>query len=102
MKHVFIRPVTATVGVAVAAAQGVRLAAYDVPLSLVVSSALAIGATLHLGLEHLAHLVFAKTYRCSEQGCAFRVRPVYADAAENRRCQEAAASHPRHLPTRRA
>ncbi|MBZ4319400.1 hypothetical protein [Streptomyces huiliensis] len=96
MKHKISHVVTLALGAAAGTSNGWQLASYDVPLALTVSSAFAVFACVHLGAEHLACLLSGTTYRCTEPGCAFRVRVTGVNAAENRRWQETAAAHPTH------
>ncbi|WP_411121286.1 hypothetical protein [Streptomyces sp. x-19] len=84
-------------GVATAVAIGTRLAAYDVPLSLIASCALACLATTVWVVDLLIKAFASTTYRCPDPACDFTVRVRHADAAENRRWQETAAEHPTHL-----
>ncbi|MFF2809354.1 hypothetical protein ACFVT2_19665 [Streptomyces sp. NPDC058000] len=89
--------VSAVLGVANAVSIGSKLAAYDVPLSLIVSCALACLATTVWVVELLTRAFASTTYRCPDPACSFTVRVQHVDAAENRRWQETAAEHPTHL-----
>ncbi|MEV0254421.1 hypothetical protein AB0H82_09135 [Streptomyces sp. NPDC050732] len=73
----------------------IRLASYDVPLTLITACGLCVAAcTLNL-LERLAE-ARSTTHRCPAAGCTFKVTVRGVDAAENRRWQEIAATHPTH------
>ncbi|WP_274916543.1 hypothetical protein [Streptomyces sp. WZ-12] len=89
--------VSAVLGVANALSIGTKLAAYHVPLSLIVSCAMACLATTVWVVGTLVDLLGSTTYRCADPDCAFTVRVRRSDAAENRRWQETAAEHPTHL-----
>ncbi|MFI9026932.1 hypothetical protein [Streptomyces sp. NPDC053560] len=90
-------PVSLAVGVALAAVHGSQLASYDVPPSLVIICALCVMGTFTSSLAHLFETLTTTTHRCREAGCDFRVRVRRDDAADNRRWQEIAAAHPRHI-----
>ncbi|WP_411130482.1 hypothetical protein [Streptomyces sp. x-19] len=89
--------VSAVLGVANAVSIGTKLAAYGVPLSLIVACALACLATTVWVVELLIKAFASTTYRCPDPACDFTVRIRHVDAAENRRWQETAAEHPAHL-----
>jgi hypothetical protein len=79
---------------ALAAAIGVRLAAYGVPTALLVACSLSCLATFtSLGFRAVDALS-TTTHQCKQPGCDFRVQLTNPDAAENRRWQEIAARHP--------
>jgi hypothetical protein len=86
-----------TVSGFLAAVAGFRLAACGVPVVWVVACALALHTTLMSLFLRLAQAVGATTYRCRAAGCDFKVTIREVDAGENRRWQEIAATHPRHL-----
>ncbi|WP_275463770.1 hypothetical protein [Streptomyces noursei] len=88
--------VSAVLGVANVVSVGTELASYDVPLSLIVSCALAYLAMTVWVVDLLTKAFASTTYRCPEPACDFKVRIRHADAAENRRWQETAAEHPTH------
>ncbi|MBT2383099.1 hypothetical protein [Streptomyces sp. ISL-11] len=94
-------PAAALVGAAVAWSIGIRLRAYDVPMSINWACALALFANVTLSVNHLAEAASTTTHRCRVPGCSFRVRLWDVDAAESRRWQEAAAAHPGHALTQR-
>ncbi|MBT2383006.1 hypothetical protein [Streptomyces sp. ISL-11] len=71
-------------------------------MALTTACALALFANVTCSINHLVEVAFATTHRCQVSGCSFRVRLSDADAAESRRWQEAAAAHPRHVPTSRS
>ncbi|MFF4185764.1 hypothetical protein ACFYZ9_21475 [Streptomyces sp. NPDC001691] len=77
------------------------LNAYGVPLLLALSCGLAIGIGVGRFVESVADSFTATVYRCRAANCSFQVRLTHASAAEQRRWQEAAASHPRHEVTNR-
>ncbi|WP_369359575.1 hypothetical protein [Streptomyces sp. cg2] len=89
--------VSVVVGVANAVSIGTKLAAYDVPLSLIVTCAMACLTSTVWVVGTLVDLLGSTTYRCTEPGCDFTVRVRHGNAAENRRWQETAAEHPTHL-----
>ncbi|MGW2228169.1 hypothetical protein [Streptomyces formicae] len=80
---------------ALAIAVGVRLASYGVPLALITGCALCVSASVQSLLEHVADAC-STTHRCTAPGCTFAVTVRGVDAAENRRWQEIAATHPDH------
>ncbi|MER6047561.1 hypothetical protein ABT168_08860 [Streptomyces sp. NPDC001793] len=88
--------VSVVVGVANAVSIGTKLAAYDVPLSLLVDCTLACLASTVWLVAGLTTAFASTTYRCTEPGCDFTVRVRHGDAAENRRWQETVAEHPTH------
>ncbi|MGW8378436.1 hypothetical protein [Streptomyces sp. ODS28] len=64
------------------------------------SAALAIGALAWVAYGRMAEVVIehltGTTHRCPKKGCTFSVRLTGTDAAESRRWQEVAHSHPHH------
>ncbi|MGG2461734.1 hypothetical protein ACO0M4_18270 [Streptomyces sp. RGM 3693] len=88
--------VAVVLGVADAVSIGSKLAAYDVPLSLIVACALACLATTVWAVDLLTKAFASTTYRCPDPACSFTVRVRHVDAVENRRWQETAAEHPSH------
>lgn len=78
-----------------AASIGVRLASYGVPLALITGCVLCVAASVLNLLEHIAD-AWSTTHRCPVAGCAFEVTVRGVDAAENRRWQEIATTHPAH------
>ncbi|GAA5615820.1 hypothetical protein CP981_11200 [Streptomyces platensis] len=87
---------TLVVGAAVAISYAVKLSAYGVPASLVVSCSLAVGSTALVFASRLADLFEVTTHRCQAPGCDFQARVRGVSAVENRRWQETAAEHPTH------
>ncbi|WJY37902.1 hypothetical protein QT196_11725 [Streptomyces sp. P9-2B-2] len=87
---------TLVVGAAVGVSHAVQLSAYGVPVSLIVSCALATGATALVVASRVADVFDFTTHRCRVPGCDFRARVRGVNAAENRRWQETAAEHPAH------
>ncbi|PNE41609.1 hypothetical protein [Streptomyces noursei] len=92
-----VQTVSVVLGVANAVSVGSKLAAYDVPLSLIVACALSCLAMTVWFVDHLVEILGSTMYRCTDPACSFKVRVRYVDAAENRRWQETAAEHPTHL-----
>ncbi|WP_413808506.1 hypothetical protein [Streptomyces sp. OE57] len=84
------------IAAAMAGYLGYHLSTYDVPLALVVACALALYIAFRDTLHQLAQAPHTVTHRCTVPGCAFTVRLTRADAVENRRWQEIAATHPSH------
>ncbi|MFE6691045.1 hypothetical protein ACFVFQ_31835 [Streptomyces sp. NPDC057743] len=92
-----VQSLSVVLGMINAIVLGSQLAAYHVPLSLLVSCALAWLASTVWFVEALIKAFDTTTYRCPEPDCAFTVRVRHSDAAESRRWQETAAEHPTHL-----
>ncbi|MEU9345173.1 hypothetical protein AB0D74_28620 [Streptomyces sp. NPDC048278] len=86
--------VVGTACTALAVAIGVRLAAYGVPLALLVACCLSCLATFSSLLFRLVDALSTTTHRCRRPGCDFQVRLTHANAAESRRWQEIAGQHP--------
>ncbi|WP_405838400.1 hypothetical protein OG528_12675 [Streptomyces platensis] len=85
------------VGAATGITYAVRLADYGVPISLSLSCALSVFAvTMWLAGRVADALSPATTHRCAAAGCDFQVRLQGTGAAESRKWQEIAASHPDH------
>ncbi|TBO57022.1 hypothetical protein EYS09_24785 [Streptomyces kasugaensis] len=93
--HRFATPAAGTAAAALAAAYGVQLASYNVPLPPTVACAGCIFAVGFTSLHRAVKTWSSTTHRCTE--CDFTVRLRGADAAESRRWQEIAASHPGHI-----
>ncbi|MFE4873077.1 hypothetical protein [Streptomyces sp. NPDC056682] len=96
-KHCIIRLTATGAMLAVGALVELRLMnAYGVPVLLALPCGLSVG----LGVGNLAEAVagwFATTvFRCPDKSCTYKVSVAHVDAAERRRWQEAAASHPGH------
>ena len=81
---------SAALGLAIA----FRLAMYDVPVSLLFACSMSCTASALFLLLRLADAVGTSTHRCTVAGCDFQVRMRHVDAAENRKWQEIAATHP--------
>ncbi|MFJ8108799.1 hypothetical protein [Streptomyces sp. NPDC096132] len=79
---------------ALAAAIGVRLSGYGVPLLLLFACTASCLATFSSLLFRLVEAWSTTTHRCTRPGCDFRVSLTRANAADNRRWQEIAARHP--------
>ncbi|GGN26243.1 hypothetical protein [Streptomyces fuscichromogenes] len=90
----FILLAVGAAGTVLAAAIGVRLAAYGVPLALLVACCLSCLATISSLFFRLTDALSTTTHRCTRLGCDFRVSLTGTDSAENRRWQEIAAHHP--------
>ncbi|WP_406508415.1 hypothetical protein [Streptomyces sp. NBC_00212] len=75
---------------------GTRLAGYGVPWPLYMACAMAVSSALLSSLDRVTQRLDSTLYRCREVDCAYKVRVAHVDAAERRRWQEAAASHPCH------
>ncbi|WP_052863583.1 hypothetical protein [Streptomyces niger] len=86
-------PVSLVLGGGLAAAAGTQLASYSVPSGLSFGCALCICSTFTSFLQTVAEALTTTTHRCRKEGCDFAVR-LGAQAAENRRWQEIAATHP--------
>ncbi len=85
------------VAAVVARDTALQLAACRVPPHLIVACTLPMfGAITSIG-STVADALVTKTYRCPVPGCRFKTRLCSRDAAEHRRHQEAAASHPTHI-----
>ncbi|MGW3266785.1 hypothetical protein [Streptomyces sp. NPDC001056] len=82
---------------ALAGAIGVRLSDYGVPVSLLVACSTSCLATFTSLAFRCTEALSTVTHRCKQPGCDFRVRLANTDAAENRRWQEMAATHPHHM-----
>ncbi|WP_405778336.1 hypothetical protein [Streptomyces sp. NBC_00859] len=94
MNRRLVLPAALLAGAAVAVVNGLRLAAYSVPLPVVVTCSIAAFSVVVASVLHLAIAALTTTHRCREAGCDFRVQLRNADAVENRRWQEIAARHP--------
>ncbi len=75
---------------------GAQLTGYGVPLPLYMACGAAAGATVARSLGDLVDRLATTVYRCREADCTYKVRVTDVDAVEQRRWQEAAASHPGH------
>ena len=73
---------------------GVRLSGYGVPLPLLLACCTSCLATFTSLAFHVADAAATTVHRCPDRGCDFRVRLTGTDAAESRRWQEIAATHP--------
>lgn len=89
-------PVVATGGFA--AWECMRLNAYNVPFSLLLTCGLAMWSSLLWLCSRITEAAQTTTHRCTVPGCYFAARLRHTDAAENRRWQEVAAAHPTHHP----
>ncbi|MEU1408520.1 hypothetical protein ABZ471_40595 [Streptomyces sp. NPDC005728] len=93
-RHRLTQLAAAAVSTALAAGIGVRLASYGVPLTLLMGCSLSCLATFTALLFRVVDALSTTLHRCTQPGCDFQVRLTRADAAECRRWQEIAASHP--------
>ncbi|NUS81022.1 MAG: hypothetical protein HOV70_33100 [Streptomyces sp.] len=84
------------VSTALAVAIAARLSGYGVPVLLVAACGASCLSAFSSLLFHVADALPATTHRCTRPGCDFRVRLTNTDAAESRRWQEIAATHPHH------
>lgn len=97
MKHPRHRILTigaVAVSTALSLAIGARLASYDVPAVLLLACSLSCTAAFSSLLFRLIDAWSTTTHRCTRPGCDFQVRLTHTDAAESRRWQEIAATHP--------
>lgn len=72
----------------------VRLAAYGVPATFLVACGMGVASSGLFLVERLATAASTTTYRCPSNGCDFKVTLTRVSAAEDRRWQETAATHP--------
>ncbi|PWI15570.1 hypothetical protein DI272_16365 [Streptomyces sp. Act143] len=84
------------VSTALAVAIAARLSGYGVPVLLVMACGAACLSAFCDLLFRVADAAQATTHRCTQPGCDFHVRLTNVDAAESRRWQEIAATHPHH------
>ncbi|MFC8239498.1 hypothetical protein [Streptomyces chartreusis] len=97
MKNPRQRALTAgavAVSTALAIAIGVRLASYGVPAVLLLACCLSCTAAFSSLLFRIIAAAATTTHRCTRPGCDFQVRLTHGSAAESRRWQEIAATHP--------
>ncbi|MFD8047667.1 hypothetical protein ACFV5E_30075 [Streptomyces chartreusis] len=97
MKHPRHRILTTgavAISTALAIGIGVRLASYGVPVALLLACCLSCTAAFSSLLFRLVDAWSTTTHRCTRPGCDFQVRLTHGSAAENRRWQEIAATHP--------
>lgn len=105
MKNLRQRALTAgavAVSAALAIGIGVRLASYGVPAVLLLACCLSCTAAFSGLLFRLLDAWSTTTHRCTRPGCDFQVRLTHGGAAENRRWQEIAATHPHRTQEREA
>ncbi|AYG82809.1 hypothetical protein N4G70_16550 [Streptomyces sp. ASQP_92] len=96
-KHTIIRVATTGVMLAAAALVELRLMnAYSVPMLLALPCGLAVGFGVGSLVEAVTSRFTTTVYRCTADGCTYKVRVTHVDPVERRRWQEAAASHPSH------
>ncbi|WP_432010453.1 hypothetical protein [Streptomyces cucumeris] len=96
MKQRLLPLLAEAIAAALASYLGYQLTAYDVPLALVLACALALYIAFRESLHQVLWASHTVTHRCTVPGCDFTVRLTDVDAAENRRWQEIAATHPSH------
>ncbi|MDB1089430.1 hypothetical protein PJ985_17855 [Streptomyces sp. ACA25] len=86
--------------VAVAAVAAIVVAAqlhsYGVPVLLVLTAGLAIGASVLEVLARLHESVTTSTYNCPAATCSWQVRLTRPTAEDTHRVREAATTHPDH------
>lgn len=82
------------ISAALSVAIGVRLASYGVPAVLLLACCLSCTAAFSGLLFRLLDAWSTTTHRCTRPGCDFQVRLTHGSAAESRRWQEIAATHP--------
>jgi hypothetical protein len=95
-RHRALTTGSVAVSAALAIVIGVRLSGYGVPVALLLACCLSCVATFSSLLFHVIGAWSTTTHRCTVSGCDFQVRLTHTDAAENRRWQEIAATHPHH------
>ncbi|TQE31433.1 hypothetical protein Sipo8835_22325 [Streptomyces ipomoeae] len=93
-RHRILTTCAVAVSGALAAAIGVRLSGYGVPLSLLFACAASCLATFSSLLFRLIEAWSTTTHHCTRPGCDFRVSLTRATPADSRRWQEIAARHP--------
>ncbi|MGH4027840.1 hypothetical protein ACQB60_02750 [Actinomycetota bacterium Odt1-20B] len=89
-------PLMCAIALGCGAFTGAQLAAYHVPVLLLISCALATVSSVLCVLGQAKEALTSVVHRCPADDCDFEVRVSDGDAAESRRWQEIAADHPHH------